>query len=416
MADYVWGIGPNDEMMIRDLGGWVEFWFHSDAGTFNRTQPYSYYANGSTVAGTFNLSSGGAWQHVASVFVSVTQEVGFTIVDEGLGWPTSTRSVLIDRGRPPDPPAPPRLTVISQSIIELDWGGDGLDHGFVIDAREYWGSPDQIPRYVNGYVDNLRWMGLQPGTIYYFWAKSHNRVGWSGFSAPPAWIRTWSVPAPPTVIIFSMLAATSVRASFDPNSDGGRPIDAYQIGYGVNTGAPQTIVSATRPADITGLRGKTTYYFWARAHNSIGWGPWGPRSSIKTYDVPDPPSNPTLSTATQTTVAVTFTANGDNGATITGFEIGYSKSSDTPEEYVTAELSTTVTELEPGTLYYFWTRARNIYGWSALSEPKTIRTRSGAWIKVDGIWQEAVPYVKVEGSWIPAQVWAKIAGVWKETQ
>jgi hypothetical protein len=164
------------------------------------------------------------------------------------------------------------------------------------------------------------------------------------------------------------------------------------------------------------LTQNTTYYFWARGHNDIGWGGWGARTSIKTQGVPDPPSAPVLSGATQTTMNTAFTLNADNGQAISGQQIGYGKNPDAPEAYTDVALTDILRNLEAGTLLYFWSRAKNVYGWGPLSVRVSARTVAGAWLNVNGVWKEAVPFVNVNGEWKLAQAWAKIAGAWKGMQ
>ena len=35
------------------------------------------------------------------------------------------------------------------------------------------------------------------------------------------------------------------------------------------------------------------------------------------------------------------------------------------------------------------------------------------WVKIDGVWKQAVAYVKIAGTWKTATPYVNIAGVWK---
>lgn len=93
-----------------------------------------------------------------------------------------------------------------------------------------------------------------------------------------------TVPGAPGAISFTNVTTTSVRCAWSAGSSGGATIDQYQIGYGTSSTSPQLYESSStdRVEDISNLTAGRIYYFWVRAHNSVGWGPWSARSSIAT--------------------------------------------------------------------------------------------------------------------------------------
>lgn len=223
-------------------------------------------------------------------------------------------------------------------------------------------------------------------------------------------------PSKPTTPVISNITSTSVHATFSDGSNGGDAIDARQIGYGTSSVSPQSLVSSDRSTTISGLSAGTTYYFWARTHNSEGWSSWSGRASATTLKVPDSPTAPFLAGVRMTSVDVAFSANSSGGSPITAYEIGYSTSaSGSPTTTLSATSPKTVTGLQPGTTYYFRTRAKSSVGWSAWSAAASIRTIAGAYIKVGSVWKLAVPYVKVSGVWKLAEPWVRSVGVWKRT-
>lgn len=241
----------------------------------------------------------------------------------------------------------------------------------------------------------------------------------SGIGGPTTFsqaIKRDTNPAKPTTPVISNITSTSVHATFQDGSNGGDAIDARQIGYGTSSTTVQDTVSSDRSTTISSLTPGTTYYFWARTHNSEGWSAWSGRASAKTLKVPDAPSIPLLSSARMTSVDVAFSPNGSGGSTITGYEIGWSTSSSgNPTNSVAAKSPQVVTGLAPGTMYYFRTRAKSSVGWSSWSKAASVRTVAGAYVKVGAEWKLSVPYVRVGGVWKIAEPWVRSVGVWKKT-
>lgn len=276
MADYIRDI-PNGQMMIRDTGGWVEFWFKTGSSTWNNEQTWGYQANGAYVQQDFRLAQGGNWQRFGSVWIESSQDVMFRIIGEGLGWPTTDFWASISRGRVPDPPGVPYLVDRNTDRIRAAFNYN-YDGGRAIDAAELWYSFDGTPRYaVSGY--DVWVTGLSPKTRYYFWGRTHNNLGWSGFSGR-AELWTLGVPDAPQPVFFSDIETTSVRAMFNfTGYDGGTPIREWQIGYGLNPNTPEAF-RATYNDFFRDLVPGRRYFFWGRGRNDIGWGPWSGRSEV----------------------------------------------------------------------------------------------------------------------------------------
>ena len=249
--------------------------------------------------------------------------------------------------------------------------------------------------------------------------KLKTATGISGMGGPTTFshsVTRDSVPGAPSVPKISGIKATSVVVSFTDGSNGGDAIDARQIRYDNNSDASSpSVVSSDGQTTISGLTANTTYYFWARTHNSVGWGPWSGRASAKTQAAPTAPSAPLLSSVTATSVDVSWTDNDNGGSPITAHQIGWGLTATAPTWTVAASSPQVVTGLTPGTNYYIFVRAQNSVGWSAWSKPTSMRTVAGAYILVGTTWKLAVPYVKVGGVWKLAEAWGRSAGVWKRT-
>lgn len=174
--------------------------------------------------------------------------------------------------------------------------------------------------------------------------------------------------------------------------------DWYRLGSVTVTTSQTVTFKLESDTSIAGIGGPTTF-----SH------------TITRATVPAPPSRPTLSKVTATSVTVSFTANSNGGATITGYQIGYGTNSSSPTSFVSGVSPTTINGLTSGTTYYFWVRAKNSVGYSAWSSVNSVRTIAGAYIKSGGVWKLAVPYVNVGGTWKLAEPWIRDMGVWKRT-
>lgn len=225
-----------------------------------------------------------------------------------------------------------------------------------------------------------------------------------------------TVPGPPSTPQISGVKSDSAVVTFSDGSNGGDPIDARQVGYSQTIYVVDgSIVSSDGSTTVTGLQPGTLYWFWARTHNSNGWGPWSSRSSATTQQVPTAPSAPLLSSVTATSVDVSFSPNDDGGTPVTAFQIGWGTNSTSPTSTVSATSPQVVTGLIPGTTYYIFVRSQNSVGWSAWSKPTSMMTVAGAYILVGSTWKLAVPYVNVGGTWKLAETWGRSAGSWKRT-
>jgi Fibronectin type III domain len=295
---------------------------------------------------------------------------------------------------------------------ESDWV-NGLQFNYTVDG-------DTDPKTIN-YPTGADWYKVGSKTATYsqtvtFRLLSDTSI--SGIGGPttfPHAVSRDTHPGAPSTPKISGIKATSVVVSFTDGSNGGDSIDARQITYGTSSSGGTDNLSSDGSTTVSGLNPNTTYYFWARCHNSEGWGPWSGRASAKTLSVPTAPSAPLLSSITATSVDVSWTENSNGGSSVTARQIGWGTSSTAPTSSVSANSPQVVNGLTPGTTYYIFVRVQNSVGWSAWSKPTSMRTVAGAYILVGSTWKLAVPYVRVSGTWKLAETWGRSAGVWKRT-
>ena len=286
MVDYHKTTGSTGTMMIRDLGTVVEFWFKAGyESDWANSLDFNWTANGSTTPVSISYPRGADWKKVGQVSVTYSQTVTFRLLDatgtQGMGGPTTFNQYL-ERGTSPGAPTTPVISGVTANSAYVTFS-DGSTGGHPIDGRQIGYS--LTTQVADGTVvasdRSTTITGLQPGRRYYFWARTHNVKGWGAWSGRGTAV-TLKVPDAPTRPLLSSVTATSVDIAFAPNGNGGSTINAYQIGYGTNSSSPTTTVSASSPQVVTGLVPGTTYYFWARARNSVGWGPWSPSASTRT--------------------------------------------------------------------------------------------------------------------------------------
>lgn len=283
MADYIRDI-PNGTMMIRDTGGWVEFWFKTGSSTWNNEQTWGYQVGGGGyVQQDVRMVTGGNWQKFGSVYVGAgaNQDVLFRIIGEGLGWPTTDFRATIQRQSVPPAPYWTNAYAISTSAIRAQFASAGDGGSGVLEWQIGYGLDQSNPQYYTGSGGSSDIGNLISGAQYYFWVRGRNALGWSAWSGRASAI-PWRAPDAPNPVTFQDVVQTSVKAkfTFDGKWDGGQPVLEWQIGYGIDPELPQEFVNNTEAA-LTNLLPGRTYHFWARARNSIGWGPWSARSEAR---------------------------------------------------------------------------------------------------------------------------------------
>lgn len=186
MTDYTHATGGTGTMMIRDTGSTVEFWINSgNSTTFDYELPWAYVVNGtSSPWQSFRYSANSGWQRLGSWNVTSNQTVTFKLNSTGtagFGGPT-TFSQSITRSVVPGTPSAPTLSKIGIDSITASWSAPN-DGGSPILGYElgYGTNPTTATTGVNATSPYVA-KNLAMNTVYYFWVRARNAVGWGGWS------------------------------------------------------------------------------------------------------------------------------------------------------------------------------------------------------------------------------------------
>ena len=175
--------------------------------------------------------------------------------------------------------------VVSGAYVYYDYdAGDGV-HAF--NSNHLTGPGDHTPKLQTG-----------SGSVIIYHNEDGTRTfdagsGMTGWDGGPTLVSSggssWALPtiprltSAPSMPIITELAQTRLRASFTDGS-GGAAIDSRQLRYGTDSsGSGATIISSDGSDIISSLIPGTTYYIWARTHNSVGYSDWSARATATTY-------------------------------------------------------------------------------------------------------------------------------------
>jgi hypothetical protein len=192
-------------------------------------------------------------------------------------------------------------------------------------------------------------------------------------------------PSVNSVTATSTITATTATISGTISDDGGDPITARGVVYGLN---PNPTISDNKTSDgtgtgsytsnITGLLPGKTYYFRTYATNSIGTA-YGDQITLTTTKIiPTLTAGTTTSTITTTSAVISGSITADGGDAITARGVVYGLNpnptladSKTTDGSGIGNFTSTITGLTPGKTYYFRTYATNSVG-TTYGDPITL--------------------------------------------
>ena len=215
---------------------------------------------------------------------------------------------------------------------------------------------------VNGYTDTT----VANGGSYYYQVSAVNGVGESARSNE---LLERPATTPSTPALTTSAGNATVTLQWTAPANGGSAITGYRIYRGSSTGTETlfTSVGAVNAYTDTAVSNGGTYYYQVTALNSVGE---GSRSNETIARPATTPSAPSLSATGGTmSVALTWNAPANGGATIGGYRIYRSTSSGTEALLVGVGATTSYTDSSviSGTTYFYQVTAVNNVGESARS-------------------------------------------------
>ena len=207
------------------------------------------------------------------------------------GLPTTSMAVERVGTTAPARPARPSASAASLTSLSVSWSAPD-DGGSVITAyavRYRAGSRGPWIAWPHAGVGTSTTItGLTVGTSYQVQVRAQNRIGESGYSLSASGATSTRAPARPAAPAVRVASSGSINVSWVAPSDGGAPIDDYDVRYRLGSSGPwkswprSGTGTSTR---ITGLAAKTSYEVQVRAGNSVGKGSWSPSGTASTSDV-----------------------------------------------------------------------------------------------------------------------------------
>ena len=276
----------------------------------------------------------------------------------------------------PSTPVSSAATNITQTGFSANWNASSGATGYYLDVSTSSTFVSFVTGYSNKSVGNVlssSVSGLTAGTTYYYRVRAFNSAGTSVSSnIITAKTLTVSIPVAPVATTATNITQTGFSANWNASSGAtGYYLDVSTSSTFASfvTGYSSKSVGNVLSSSVSGLTVGTTYYYRVRAFNSTGTSVSSNIITAKTLTVSIPVA-PVATTATNIT-QTGFSANWNASSSATGYYLDVSISS-TFASFVTGYssksvgnvLSSSVSGLTAGTIYYYRVRAYNSSGTS----------------------------------------------------
>ena len=217
-------------------------------------------------------------------------------------------------------------TTTSNTSIDLAWTAPNANgyavSGYMIERSDDMGATWSIPvpdtqSLSVAYADT----GLTTGVVYTYRVSGINALGTGPFSATAA-THAGGVPDAP-VLTLTALASNIIQLDWTTPADNGFGITTYQVeksSDGGTTWVPLTSINANTFQD-TGLTTSTSYQYKVLATNTIGNSVFSGAVAMIAGDAPSQVTGLTATTATNTSIDLTWTTPAANGYAVTGYFI-----------------------------------------------------------------------------------------------
>lgn len=284
---------------------------------------------------------------------------------------TTTQAVPPGQCQAPKLQGKPKAT-----SLHLRWSYPEYDGGASItEFAAQLISPDNTSREVyKGRDLDCIVAGLSPGRPYLFQVRAINRVGGGPWSEPLEVVSGAGVPDPPKAPMVICRSPHSAMVNWEAPVNNGATITEYRVEWQHKSDLDfmQLYLGPNLGHEVKGLTAASLYSFRVQAINSAGAGPFSPVATTVT-----PPSSPSpvihiRSSATATTIYLTWKEPNCNGSDIIGYNLDIGE-----KQLISIGAITeyTIEELAPETSYKIRVQAVNGIGVGAFSSPVKVTTR-----------------------------------------
>lgn len=211
---------------------------------------------------------------------------------------------------------------------------------------------------------------VTPGILYYYWVRAGNSFGASEFTPSVSGSASLRPHAPTGTAATDGAFCDRVRITWSPVSCA----LAYSVwrseSSDVNTATNLGVVGSTAFNDFTVTSG-TTYYYWVRAGNNFGAGPF---SASDTGFASLRPHAPTGVSASDGTFCDRVRVTWNAVACASAYSVWRNTTNNSATATNLGAVNTTAfndTTATPGEVYYYWVRAGNSFGASGFSATDT---------------------------------------------
>ena len=285
---------------------------------------------------------------------------------EGSYSPSGSATLI---GRP-SAPAAPNVAAASPTSLRVTWTAPAANGAAITDydvrykrsTANAWTSHSFAG---TGTATTIS--GLTTGTAYHVQVRAANSHGESAYS-PSGTGTPNRVPGRPRAPTVRSASASSLQVSWSAPSNSGSAITDYDVRYKRSSATSWTAHPFTgtgRSTTIGGLVTGAAYSVQVRAGNAGGEGSYSPSGTGTPNEKPGRPAAPTVTAASRSSLAVSWTAPANRGTAITDYDVQYklaSASAWTERSFSGTGTATTISGLVLGQPYNVRVRAGNAAG------------------------------------------------------
>jgi hypothetical protein len=276
--------------------------------------------------------------------------------------------------RPTQPPAAPALPTVTagNATLTVTWtavdGASSYEIYYAADTTAPTAETTAITDNVTITVLTATITGLTNGAEYSVYVRARNSVGPSAWSAVAKGTPVLPVPAKPAITVTPGNKQLTVAWAAVTDAE------SYEVYFAADTTAPAADTPASKTGitvltdTITDLTNGTAYSVYVRATNAAGKSEWSAVASAT--PVVGTPANITVFPENTQELTVSW----DTVTDATSYDVYYNTTGtaptgDTPVSVSVTALTTTLSSLTNGTVYYVWVRAKDSASPGAYSVP-----------------------------------------------